>query len=60
MYEVLFTNEWAQTNKNYVRLVVSDLERALAIASMLGKISTPEVQFGEIKVEPFKLEDHEK
>lgn len=39
--------------------VVSDLERALALASLLQKISTDVVGFDRIIVEPFKIEDHE-
>lgn len=41
------------------RFFVADLERALAIASMLQKISTPEVPFGSIIVEPFNKEEYE-
>lgn len=41
------------------RFVVADLERALALASLLQKISTPEVPFGSIIVEPFIKEENE-
>lgn len=59
MYDVFFSNEWAHVNKNYVRLTVAELERALALASMLQKISTPEVKFEDIIVEPTKSKENE-
>lgn len=59
MYDVIFSNEWAQTNKNYVRLTIAELERALALASILQKISTPEVKFEGVIVQPHKSEENE-
>ena len=45
--------------QSFCRILCADFERALAIASMLQKISTPEVSFGGIIVEPFNKEDYE-
>lgn len=62
MYEVKFMNDGkdlASVPFDSV-LYVEDLERALALASMLGKISTPKVGFTDINVSPSKLNDHEK
>lgn len=62
MYEVKFMNEGkdlASVPFDSV-LYVEDLERALALASMLGKISTLEVGFTDIKVTPSNLNDDEK
>lgn len=55
MYEVRFVNapkNRALTFKTAESVVVEDLERALAFASMIGKISTPDVVFGQIIVQP--------
>ena len=58
MYEVsfnLFVKDHAKEScPNY--LVVPDLERALAVASMLQKVSTPEVTFDAIQVKPAKFD----
>lgn len=41
-------------------ILCGDVDRALALASMLRKISTPEVEYAEVIVEPFKSKDDEK
>ena len=62
MYGVQFKNEGKDLSSVPFDsvLLVEDLERALALASILGKISTPKVGFTEIKVSPFNENDHEK
>lgn len=63
MYKVTFNNVVKAADLPFEPLqdvIVADLDRALAFASMIGKISTPEVQFGDIQVKPYELEDHEK
>lgn len=54
MYEVSFNQIVKDHEKeSYPNCIyVSDLERALAIASMLQKVSTPEVKFDAIMVHP--------
>lgn len=50
-----------QGGEDVIHLEVADCERALALASMLQKISTPEVGFSNIQVFPFKnYQIHEK
>lgn len=61
MYEVSFKNVAKALDLPFEPLqsvMCADLERALALASMLQKVSTPEVQFGDITVQPFKSESH--
>lgn len=41
-------------------IVCADLERALALSSLLQKISTPEVCYNYIQINPLKIKDHEK
>lgn len=61
MYEVTFQNE----SKDHPSLpfnsvlFVEDLERALALASMLHKISSPYVKFTNIHVQPSNLNENE-
>ena len=62
MYKVSFESEIKEFNYPFEpsnSLYFADLERALAVASMLGKVSTPEVQFGVIKVEPIIIKENE-
>lgn len=62
MYEVTFLNEGSELSSvpfNSV-LFVEDLERALALASMLGKISTLKVGFNDIHVQPSNINKNEK
>ena len=63
MYKVKFKNAVTALELSFDQVsefYVADMERALALASMLGKISTPEVQFGEIIVEPLNVKENEK
>lgn len=62
MYHVKF---WNQPNgldlpfavKNVI--AVEDLERALAVASLLQKVSTPNVKFEAVEVVPFNPQENE-
>lgn len=62
MYEV----SYSQIVKDCVKesypsyVILSDLERALAFASLLQKISTSEVKFEDILIKPFKFNEDEK
>lgn len=62
MYEVTFCNEGSEIASVPFDsvLFVEDLERALALASMLGKISTTKVGFNNIQVQPSILNKNEK
>lgn len=60
MYEVKFKYEGKVTLPFTECIVVADLERALALASLLQKISTENVKFVSIIVEPFKICQDEK
>lgn len=60
MYEVKFRYEGKVTLPFTESVVVADLERALALASLLQKISTENVKFVSIIVEPFKVCKDEK
>lgn len=62
MYHVKFWNKPDGLSLPFMTknvIAVSDLERALAVASMLQKVSTPEVKFEEIEVVPFNSKENE-